>query len=271
MAWDARWYTAPNRSVMPRALSTLIDAYYWNVMPYLLILGAPYLAIDLFLSHFITVFASSFSQGIASTHSVNLSTITSRYWYPFVLCSHVSKISGNVLEWGIWDQKPSHGTPVSSCGHYRWHTQLRGYSPCATTTPPYFFELAFYWHALAWFKAGRVLLVPLFFHQDLHFFCLVSCFVSFSHTCWVSLVSLAFHDSHRLWKKDCLGQFFQLFLGKWLVFVMFLYSPMNYSSYWCRHAGMVFQTKPHHLFICILDTQLDQLSMFLERLCKCKN
>lgn len=170
MAWDAGWYTAPNRSVMPSALSTLIDAYYWNVMHYLLILGAPYLAIDSFLSHFITVFASSFSQGIASTHSVNLSTITSRYWYPFVLCSHVSKISGNVLEWGIWDQKSSHGTPVSSCGHYRWHTQLRGYSQCATTTPPYFFELAFYWHALAWLKAGRVLQVPLFFHQDLHFF-----------------------------------------------------------------------------------------------------
>lgn len=221
-------------------------------MHYRLILGAPYLGIDSFLSHFITVFASSFLQGIASTHSVSLSTITSRYWYPFVLCSHVSKISGNVLEWDIWDWKLSYGTSVSSCGHYRWHTQLSSYPQCAATTPPYFFELAFYWHALAWLKSDRVLLVPLFFHHDLHFFCLVSCFISFSHKCWVSFHCIS-------WQPPSLEEGL---LGSVLPVVPWQVASFCHVCLLCLQACCFKQNLTTYLSLSALDKQLDQLNMF---------
>lgn len=72
--WDARWYTALNRCVIPKALTTSDKCLLLKCdpLPDLMILGTPY---------------HSHSQKIASTHLANLSTITSKYIYPFVLCS----------------------------------------------------------------------------------------------------------------------------------------------------------------------------------------
>lgn len=116
-----------------------------------MVLGIQSLGISSFISHFRTVFASSFLESFASTHLVNLPTITRRYWYPFVLWSAPMSVKSIVMSLKGAPFLLNTGTHDFSGVHYRRCIPSHSfppYLPCvgATTGLPCSSEFVFCSH-----------------------------------------------------------------------------------------------------------------------------